>query len=179
MYFEGYIDERFNSTVPEDLHCPICRNVLKEPKQCKENEHHFCEECILGHLNLSRTCPLCQDYLTTKNIKKPSRFIRNSLDNLEISCENAGCNAIVRLGDLKRHTAKCDHALVTCTNARCHMQVKRQEKKYHEEVKCKFRVLQCPDCDRLAGQVFRYRLMMFSVLVVFLGYCFECFLSVA
>ena len=129
---EGYVDERFRSKVSEDLHCIICQNVLKDPKQCHENEHHFCKECILGHLNVSSTCPMCQDYLSVKSLKKPSRFIRNSLDSLEISCEytSSGCKAVVTLGELEHHVLNCDHAMVTCTNRGCRMKIKRNYVNY-------------------------------------------------
>lgn len=179
MHFEGYVDERFKSNVPEDLHCPICRNVLKNPKQCNQNEHHFCNQCILRHLQGSFTCPMCQEYLSSKNLKKPSRFVQNSLDNLEISCENQGCQAVVLLGELQNHITNCDHALVTCTNQRCHMQLKRKDIMYHERMECEFRVLRCVGCIRLFNEVFWYRFVMFSVLVVFLGYCLECFMTSA
>ncbi len=177
MYFEGYVDERFRSTVSEDLHCAICRNVLKDPKQCKENEHHFCEQCIVGHLKVSRTCPLCQEYLSVKSLKKPSRFIQNSLDSLEISCENTGCKAVVYLGELTSHINNCDYGLVTCTNDGCQMKVERKVKEYHEKIECRFRVVQCAECKRLGNQVFQYRLTIFSMLLVLLGYWFECVMN--
>ena len=178
MNFEGYVDERFKSTVPEDLHCPICRNVLKDPKQCKENEHHFCEQCIISHLTVSRTCPMCQEYLTVKSLKKPSRFIRNNLDNLEISCENEGCKAVVCLGELQSHIASCDYALVRCSNGGCRLEVKRKDKEYHEKVHCRYRVIRCKDCQRLTNQVFQYRLAVVSMLLILLGYWFECVINV-
>lgn len=175
MHIEGYIDERFKSKVPEDLHCPICQNVLKNAKQCTQNEHHFCEQCILRHLKGSSSCPLCQEYLSSKNLKKPSRFVQNSLDNLEISCENADCKAVVPLGELQSHLTNCDYTLVTCTNQRCHVTVKRKDAMYHEQMECEFRVVRCVQCIRLSNEVFWYRFVMFSTLLVFLGYCFECF----
>lgn len=179
MYFEGYLDERFNSRVSEDLHCPICRNVLKQPKQCKENEHHFCEQCIIGHLNVSRTCPMCKDYLSVESLKRPSRFVRNSLDNLEISCDNAGCKAVVRLGELNTHTENCDHVLVTCKNHGCGRKLKRKDLGCHEKAECIYRVIHCAECLKLTNKLFIYKLLLFSMLLVFLGYCLESVMSVA
>ena len=177
MYCEGYPDERFRSTVSEDLHCPICRNVLMNPKQCQENEHHFCEKCITGHLARSRKCPLCQKYLSVKCLKKPSRYIQNNLDVLDISCENEGCQAVIHLGELESHIKNCDHSLITCTNHGCNLQVKRKDKECHEQLKCNFRVIQCAECIRLADQLLWYRLAMISLLLVFMGYCLECFMN--
>ena len=59
----GYEDERFETKVDDNLHCVICTEVLKDPVQCRRNEHHFCRNCIIEHLRHSRNCPTCKDPL--------------------------------------------------------------------------------------------------------------------
>ena len=75
----GYEDERFETKVDHNLHCIICREVLKDPVQCRRNEHHFCRNCIIEHLKHSQNCPTCKDPLTVETLVRPQRFLANTL----------------------------------------------------------------------------------------------------
>lgn len=58
--YGGYEDTRVEKDVDELLYCPICFNVLKKPKMCRNNEHVFCLGCITQHLEMNaQTCPEC------------------------------------------------------------------------------------------------------------------------
>ena len=72
---QGYEDSRFETKVDENLQCVICTNVLKDPVQCRRNEHHFCRACITEHLKHSRNCPICQDPLTEETLGRPQTFL--------------------------------------------------------------------------------------------------------
>jgi hypothetical protein len=72
---QGYEDSRFETKVDENLQCVICTKVLKDPVQCRRNEHHFCRTCITKHLKHSRNYPLCQDPLTEETLGRPQTFL--------------------------------------------------------------------------------------------------------
>ena len=76
--------EILRSLIKENLQCVICMEILKDPVQCVENEHHFCRECIHEHLTFFNTCPTCKDELSVEMLRKPQRFLVDVVDNLTI-----------------------------------------------------------------------------------------------
>ena len=46
----------------EDLICPICFYILKNPISCSNNKnsHSFCKECIDEYLKENNKCPMCK-----------------------------------------------------------------------------------------------------------------------
>ena len=56
----------------EDLICPICFCILKNPISCSNNKnaHSFCKECIDRYLNENDkdNCPICKLKLNIKII---------------------------------------------------------------------------------------------------------------
>ena len=147
----GYKDRRFETTVDENLHCAICTEVLKNPVQCRRNEHHFCRNCITEHLKRSRNCPKCEDRLTVETLRKPQRFLASTLSSLKISCENSerGCRKAVELGSLDAHVATCDFSSVPCSNDQCEKMVIRRYKEIHESKICDFRRVKCDYCAEM------------------------------
>ena len=147
----GYEDERFETKVDDNLHCVICREVLKDPVQCRRNEHHFCRNCVIEHLRHSRNCPTCKDPLTVETLVKPQRFLANTLSSLKISCDNAqrGCRAVVKLGSLNTHIASCGFSPVPCSNDQCDEIISRRDKEIHENKVCDFRLVKCDYCGQM------------------------------
>ena len=145
----GYEDRRFQTLVDESLHCIICTEVLRDPVQCRSNEHHFCRNCITEHLKHSQNCPTCKDPLTDRTLVRPQRFPANTLSNLKISCENSerGCPAIVELGSLITHVASCEFNPVPCSNDQCDEIISRRDKEIHESKVCDFRPVKCDYCS--------------------------------
>ena len=145
----GYEDRRFQTLVDENLHCVICTEVLRDPVQCRSNEHHFCRNCITEHLKHSQNCPTCKDPLTVETLVRPQRFLANTLSNLKISCENSerGCRAIVELGSLITHVASCEFNPVPCSNDECDEIISRRDKEIHESKVCDFRPVKCDYCS--------------------------------
>ena len=154
----GYEDERFETKVDDNLHCVICTEVLKDPVQCRRNEHHFCRNCIIEHLRHSRNCPTCKDPLTVETLVRPQRFLANTLSSLKISCDNAqrGCRAVVELGSLNTHVASCGFSPVPCSNDQCDEIISRRDKEIHENKVCDFRQVKCDYC----GQMVLYKNFM-------------------
>ena len=145
----GYEDRRFQALVDENLHCVICTEVLRDPVQCRSNEHHFCRNCITEHLKHSQNCPTCKDPLTVETLVRPQRFLANTLSNLKISCENSerGCRAVVELGSLNTHVASCEFNPVPCSNDQCDKIISRRDKEIHESKVCDFRPVKCDYCS--------------------------------
>ena len=154
----GYEDSRFETKVDENLHCVICTEVLKDPVQCRRNEHHFCRNCIAEHLKHSPKCPTCQDPLTVETLAKPQRFLANTLAGLKISCDNSnrGCRKVVELGSLATHVASCEFSAVPCSNDQCEEIISRRDKEIHENKVCDFRQVKCDYC----GQMVLYKNFM-------------------
>ena len=149
-YQEGYDDERFESPVPENLHCDICLNVLRKPMQCVRNEHSFCKPCITRHLQeTSQTCPNCIEPLTLETLR-PSRLVTDLLSQLRIRCDNShkGCGESVRLEVLEGHVATCEFTSVQCSNDGCEVIINRRDQLNHEMNDCNFRLVKCEVCGK-------------------------------
>ena len=151
----GYEDERFQNTVSPSFHCPICLNVLKEPKMCRNNEHVFCSVCITQHLANSSTCPQCMEELTVETLHRAPRVLINCLSELTISCDyvGRGCREFIRLGDLQTHVIRCGFAPVKCSNNDCDMEVNKRDKIHHETEVCDFRKVKCHDCGEMKKEI--------------------------
>ena len=147
----GYEESRFETKVDENLRCVICTEVLKDPVQCRRNEHHFCKNCIIEHLKHSKTCPTCQDPLTIDTLVKPQRFLANTLSSLKISCDHAerGCRQVVELGLLNTHVVNCDFSPVPCSNDQCDEIINRRDKEIHENKTCEYRQAKCDYCAQM------------------------------
>ena len=154
----GYEVNRFETKVDENLHCIICREVLKDPVQCRKNEHHFCRNCITKHLKHSPKCPTCNDPLTVQTLVRPQRFLANTLSCLKISCDNSerGCRKVVELGSLATHVASCGFSPMPCSNDQCEEIISRRDKEIHENKVCDFRRVKCDYC----GQMVLYKNFM-------------------
>ena len=151
----GYEDERFEHPVNPSFHCPICLNVLKEPKMCRNNEHVFCSACITQHLANSSTCPQCMEELTVETLHRAPRVLLNCLSEFTISCDyfSRGCREVIRLGDLQTHVISCGFAPVKCSNTDCGMEMNRHDRIHHETEVCDFRKVKCHDCGEMKNKI--------------------------
>ena len=146
---QGYEDTRFENTVDRHFHCPICLNVLRDPVQCRRNQHYFCTPCITKHLQEnSQTCPTCMEELTVQTLGRPTRLLTSVLSTFKIACDytERGCREMVELGALKRHVAGCDFGPVMCSNDECLQVVDRRDKEVHKTKMCDFRTVKCDYC---------------------------------
>ncbi|CAB4010527.1 RING finger 151-like [Paramuricea clavata] len=146
---QGYDVNRFVGEVREDLLCSVCQDVPKDPRVCQNEDHIFCLAHISRHLHQnSHTCPVCRDPLTPETLKRPTRFLKNYLEDLKIKCDHhdRGCPDVVRLEDLQRHVDQCGFAPVMCGNEGCETEVNRRDQENHEKNLCQFRIAKCHDC---------------------------------
>ena len=92
-----------------NLICPICYNILKQPRFCSSNKnsHSFCKECIDKYLEINNKCPICKNIFENK-IKNE---IENELDKLEFKClfYKEGCNEVVKYLEYFSHIYSCKY----------------------------------------------------------------------
>lgn len=97
--------------ISQQLICPICTQVLKDPVQTS-SDHLFCEDELLEWLTRSNLCPITKAVIDPSTIKKPSRIILNMLAELEVYCvhKSEGCTWIGTSEQLTAHLSKgCLH----------------------------------------------------------------------
>ena len=146
----GYELERFNSPVPHGLRCNICKEVLREPKLCKNGGHPFCHHCIQQNLVQTKKCPVCRKHLTPETLVHPQECFLRILKDLEIKCDyhERGCYRPVLLGNLQDHVTQCGFAPVTCE--KCGMQINKKDKDNHEKSFCPLKAItECKDCGNI------------------------------
>ena len=151
----GYELSRFENDIDENFHCSICKNVLKDPRKCGNNDHMFCLACIREHLRVnSQNCPECQEHLSFETLHRP-RVLNNLLSKLKINCDYAsrGCREVTCIKNLESHVDKCGFAPVACSNENCGMVIDKQERGHHEMIVCEFRKMKCDDCERMQEDV--------------------------
>ena len=80
-YRENVIEKDIDTS---DLICPICYNILKQPRFCSlnKNSHPFCKECIDYHLEKTNECPLCKQNFENKN----KNDFEKKLHKLDFKC---------------------------------------------------------------------------------------------
>ncbi|CAF0719240.1 unnamed protein product [Adineta ricciae] len=129
----GFDLQRFPNGVDEELTCAICGGVLQDPLHAPTCEHAFCQVCINEWLSRVQTCPIDRTPMESDQLKPVPRILKNLLSRLNITCENEGCTAIVKLDALANHLAECDFnpkKLVECENG-CGMMISKDNVASH------------------------------------------------
>ena len=109
LYYDS--DNLINKENTEDLICPICFYILKNPKSCsdKKNSHSYCKDCIDNYIkdNNNNTCPTCKLNFEYK-IKNE---INDELNKLSFQCmfKNKGCNEIKSYSEYLNHINNCKY----------------------------------------------------------------------
>ena len=144
-YIQGYDEDRFATTVNQNLLCLI------EPVLCPRNHHCFCRSCITKHLENSRRCPTCADELTVETLAEPQRMVKDILNELNIHCIyfNRGCQEILQLQHLDNHEATCGFTPAVCTNQGCGATLNQRDLIHHQSELCEFRKLKCHSCGEM------------------------------
>lgn len=131
----------------EDLVCPICKYVSRDPQQSACCGKVFCTVCI-ARLRRSRSCntkcPNCrQDPVSLFHDKRSNR----SISNLQVYCKRKkkGCVWIGVLGEVDAHLRTCLHQRVSCGN-NCGKRTQRKYLDRHMQKHCPNRPAQCEDC---------------------------------
>ena len=123
-------DNLINKGNIDDLICPICFFILKDPVSCSEknNAHSFCKHCITKFLSNNNKCPICK--LTFEY--KSNNQLKNILNKLLFKCvfNNVGCNNILSYSEYINHVNNC------IFNTRYECNTRRYNYKNKEFEKC-------------------------------------------
>lgn len=137
--------------------CGICHGVLDEPKQCCQNGHVFCNNCLEQHLKKSDVCPNNCPRIPVADSLAAKKWI----DELEVYCEfhfsydcdkddwvvkEDGCNFIAKAGEIATHEKNCQHAWLDCPY--CAETFTAKEMPSHKE-ECDQKPVQCTICNQM------------------------------
>jgi hypothetical protein len=105
----GYDKNRFKTRVLAELLCPICGDVLENPRQLKNCEHNFCKDCIAVWIPYENVCYVCRDPASESDLKRVPLILQQLLNGLEIACDFASntCGEYLRLDKLQSHVKRC------------------------------------------------------------------------
>jgi hypothetical protein len=139
--------ELFETKPDQDLQCPICLGVFKDPVETTGCRHVFCRECITEWLTAGGwTCPTCRADLPLSGIRDASPALCSLVGRLKMRCVNAaeGCEARVTVAGLGTHLrVECQLAVEQC---QCGEDVARRDRRQHAET-CSRREVMCQgDC---------------------------------
>ena len=167
-----YKGEEYSSPnpVPEELLCPICRDLLDEPQQTTDCGHIFCKKCLVAlvqgnqsHGDGSQTvsvvmagtlhqqplkCPTCrtscEGWFEDKNVNHKVR-------NVEVFCSNPSCEwkgSLCQLDDHKvgRGPEGCQYEPVSCTLG-CGVKMIREYLDNHKQNTYALRPKTCEYCQ--------------------------------
>ncbi|KAL4503916.1 hypothetical protein ABPG72_022546 [Tetrahymena utriculariae] len=156
----------------DDLKCPICINIIEDPKTCINCEANFCAQCIqqwVSHQG-EKQCPCCRDqgqerflYLRERGNRFSVRFhgdnqsqvkydtcpkiFKKMLSTIQIACHNKGCNTIVKYDERLGHLKVCMYQLRKCQNSQCEEKVTLLTEPEHIKV-CEYRKEPCKYCQQ-------------------------------
>eukprot|EP00742_Colponemidia_sp_Colp-10_P002473 GILJ01002636.1.p1 GENE.GILJ01002636.1~~GILJ01002636.1.p1 ORF type:complete len:484 (+),score=37.74 GILJ01002636.1:49-1500(+) len=119
------------SEVESDLLCPICLHLFRDPVEINECEHIFCRVCIEGALQ-GGACPVCQEQITDKSIRRAHRFVINRVDAVMVNCPNK-CGSHIPFGRLQKHAnEECEDRTIPCPDG-CEAHIKAADLLKHRE----------------------------------------------
>ncbi len=145
---------KFKKIEDDDLVCPICHLVCREPQQSECCGKVFCNICVtklkqsdyvyMVHNN-NPSCPNCRsEPLQCFTDKRSNR----SILNLKVSCKRLkkGCKWQGTLQEAERHSEDCDYRVIVCSN-RCQKKIYRHKLKRHLLDFCPKRQYKCSLCQ--------------------------------
>ena len=153
----GYkgVEYTFVDTVPQDLVCPICQDLLDDTQQTPCG-HLFCKKCLDETINSqehfeggyseSFECPVCRSKQnkTVYNDTYNNRRVRS----LEVKCPNPPCQWTGSLSEVDKHRTSdsgCQHEKVKCPKE-CGEETTRGCLPQHQQNSCPLRAHHCQFC---------------------------------
>ncbi|KAM7296434.1 TNF receptor-associated factor 6 isoform X3 [Ixodes scapularis] len=124
-----------------ELTCPICRALLREPVECR-CRHVFCKDCIMVWLSTNSTCPLCRVSLQGASLVPAHPLIQSMVGNVKVKCRSPGCSARVAVSTYTTHLGVCEFKEVPCPHGLCEHRCPRRTLEDHVKT-CPHRMLTC------------------------------------
>lgn len=94
-------------TIPTDLLCVICNEVLKHPVSCSACKSYLCSDCVALSDRLPQKCPHLED-----NIVPVHRLLEQKISSIPLYCsfKAKGCRAVLALDKVDKHEKTCKFA---------------------------------------------------------------------
>ena len=143
-FLEGY-DYQFLEPGPsDDLKCPICHLVVRNPYQVNCCGKILCEGCLMKCRKTSETCPMCRTHIGNKYFKD-TRSDRE-IKSLKVYCDNkeAGCDWTGQVREIEKHLEYCGYQKVDCKD--CKRTMLKLNMKTHLSDECPMRDYNCTLC---------------------------------
>ena len=92
--------------------CGLCSNVVDNAVQTACCEELLCARCIWQWLSGSSICPVCSCSMKASSLRKPCALLQRIIGNWSLHCDYhapalQGCQAVVQLKNLQKHTQAC------------------------------------------------------------------------
>jgi len=100
-------ETRDATSLPPDLECGICRDLLDGATQTPCCGGLSCRSCIEKSAASSSACPYCREALLAANVHTDVRLERAAAGFIR-PCKYDGCDYRGKRDELKAHTAACD-----------------------------------------------------------------------
>ena len=135
----------FVSPPPDDAICPLCLDIVEEPKQLTCCGHHVCRKCgdklKKRNKGYKNCCPMCRQ---TKYSLSPDKYFERTVLNVLMIWCTVGCGQEVELGQLKNHLIKCSYVEEKCPSG-CGQSYRRMSMEGHL-TECPKRPFVCDYC---------------------------------
>jgi len=125
--------EVFVYPLPDELKCPVCFDIFKDPVITRECAHSFCRICFCKSLDNKPSCPTCRAPAYVENVH-PNRLVAGIIEQLPIHCKYG----------LKNNGSEW---ILTTGPTACPTIIKRSTRREHERV-CSFSTSPCPHHHR-------------------------------
>ncbi|KAJ4461946.1 hypothetical protein PAPYR_1647 [Paratrimastix pyriformis] len=149
MAKQGFPDERFvhRDELFEDLSCPICLCVMRDPILVCQHSHKACDACGRLWTTDHPTCPACGSAVLPKLV--PDVFARAVINRLQVFCVNKqfGCDWQGKVEDSQLHEERqCPRRIVGCSHPGCGFQCRLNDELIAHSDGCPHRPIICRHC---------------------------------
>ena len=154
---------------PDKYTCPVCFELLFDPRLLDCCGHHICEPCLkkmqLSNMAGPVRCPLCQatgfSTMLNKGVAREVRGIQVYCPNASVEAISEGCDWVGEIGMVEEHLSPgisdnfdsrlCKFEKVPCPNKGCEEEIFRRDIISHRVGECPFRMLECEFCKNYKG----------------------------
>ena len=157
------VEYTFVDTVPEDLVCPICKDLLDDAQQTPCG-HLFCKECLEKTMSSQRChegyavdegwhresseCPVCRSQQS--KAAYDDTYNNRRVKSLKVKCPNLPCQWTGPLSEVGKHKTSasgCQQEKVKCPKG-CGEEVTRGCLQQHQQNSCPLRAHCCHFCHK-------------------------------